>query len=74
MLGRTNNEVSNIVTQIRDILTVDVEADGRVFDSQSIRAEMRVTVDGIEQPDNSIPLIDDHQEHRAEVKRPVAGG
>lgn len=39
MLGRTNNELPNIVTQIRDILTVDVEADGLVFDSQSIRAE-----------------------------------
>ncbi|MFH0727924.1 MAG: nucleotidyl transferase AbiEii/AbiGii toxin family protein [Pseudomonadota bacterium] len=39
MLGRTNNEVPNIVTQIRDILTVDVAADGLVFDSESIRAE-----------------------------------
>ncbi|MFH0728214.1 MAG: nucleotidyl transferase AbiEii/AbiGii toxin family protein [Pseudomonadota bacterium] len=74
MLGKTNNEVSNIVTQIRDILTVDVEADGLVFDSKSIRIEMRVTVDGIEQPDRPIPLVDHHQEHRAEVKMPVAGG
>ncbi|HSW62809.1 MAG TPA: glycosyl hydrolase family 65 protein, partial [Dissulfurispiraceae bacterium] len=33
-----------------------------------------VTVDGIEQPDGSIALVDDHQEHSAEVRIPVAGG
>jgi cellobiose phosphorylase len=35
-------------------------------------AEMRVTVDGIEQPDKTIPLVDDHREHWAEVRIPVA--
>ncbi|MBN2060772.1 MAG: cyclic beta 1-2 glucan synthetase [Deltaproteobacteria bacterium] len=30
--------------------------------------EMRVTVDGVEQDDKDIPLIDDHQEHSVEVK------
>ena len=27
-----------------------------------------VTVDGIEQPDNTITLLDDHQEHSVEVR------
>jgi cellobiose phosphorylase len=36
--------------------------------------EMRVTVDGIEQHDKTIPLVDDHKEHRAEVRIPVTGG
>jgi len=31
----------------------------------------RVTVDGVGQPDNTIPLIDDHQEHYVEVNIPV---
>jgi cellobiose phosphorylase len=30
--------------------------------------EMRVTVDGIEQPDQTIPLVDDHKEHGVEVR------
>jgi hypothetical protein len=34
---------------------------------------MRVTVDGIEQHDKTIPLVDDHKEHRAEVRIPVTG-
>jgi cyclic beta-1,2-glucan synthetase len=34
----------------------------------------RVTVDGVEQPDNAIPLVDDRQEHSVEVRMPVAGG
>jgi cellobiose phosphorylase len=33
--------------------------------------EPRVTVDGVGQPDNTIPLIDDHQEHYVEVNIPV---
>jgi hypothetical protein len=33
--------------------------------------ETRVTVDGVGQPDNTIPLIDDHQEHYVEVNIPV---
>jgi hypothetical protein len=27
-----------------------------------------VFVDGVEQPDNAIPLLDDHQEHSVEVR------
>ena len=30
-----------------------------------------VTVDGVEQPDNAIPLLDDHREHSVEVRIPV---
>jgi len=33
-----------------------------------------VTVDGVEQPDRAISLVDDHQEHTVEVRIPVAGG
>jgi hypothetical protein len=33
--------------------------------------ETRVTVDGIDQPDNTIPLVDGHQEHYVEVSIPV---
>lgn len=44
MLGRTSNEEAYIIAQIRDILTVDVEADGIAFDPDSIRAE-RITDD-----------------------------
>jgi hypothetical protein len=29
-------------------------------------------VDGVEQPDRAIPLVDDHQDHSVEVKIPVA--
>jgi len=32
--------------------------------------EMSVTVDGIDQPNQSIPLVDDRQEHSAEVRVP----
>jgi len=35
--------------------------------------EMRVSVDGIEQPDKTIPLVDDHNEHWVEVRSPVTG-
>ena len=44
MLGRTSNEETDIITQIRDILTVDVEMDGLAFDPDSIQAE-RITED-----------------------------
>jgi hypothetical protein len=30
-----------------------------------------VTVDGVEQPDRSISLVDDHKEHSVEVKLSV---
>jgi cyclic beta-1,2-glucan synthetase len=36
--------------------------------------ETSVTVDGVEQPDDTIPLIDDRQEHSVEVRIPVAEG
>lgn len=39
MLGRTSNGEADIVAQIRDILTVDVEVDRLAFDPDSIRAE-----------------------------------
>jgi len=42
MLGKTSNEEADIVAQIQDILTVDVETDGLIFDSDSIQAE-RIT-------------------------------
>ena len=35
---------------------------------------MRVTVDGVEQPDKIIPLVDDHMEHKAEVRIPRTEG
>jgi len=35
--------------------------------------EMRLSVDGIEQPDTVIHLIDDRKEHKAEMKIPVSG-
>jgi len=44
MLGLTNNDSTAIIAQIRDILSVDVEADGLTFDPDSIQAE-RITED-----------------------------
>jgi len=37
-------------------------------DDAGQRGAMRVTLDGIEQPEPIIPLVDDHQEHTAEVR------
>ena len=34
--------------------------------------ERSVTVDGVERPDQAIPLVDDHQEHSVEVSIPAA--
>jgi hypothetical protein len=39
MLGRTSKEETNVVAQIQDILTVNVEADGLAFYPDSIRVE-----------------------------------
>ena len=39
MLGKTSNEEAAIVLQIRDILAVNVAADGLAFDTDSIQAE-----------------------------------
>ena len=44
MLGKTGNEETNIIVQICDILAVEVDPDGLVFDSESIRTE-RITED-----------------------------
>ena len=44
MLGRTSNRETNIIAQARDILSVDVEPDGLVFDLQTIQTE-RITED-----------------------------
>jgi hypothetical protein len=44
MLGKTGNEEANIIVQICDILAVEVDPDGLVFDSESIRTE-RITED-----------------------------
>ncbi|MBL7224903.1 MAG: hypothetical protein ISS59_02100 [Desulfobacteraceae bacterium] len=56
MLGRTSNEESDIIAQIRDILAVDVEADGLAFDADSIQAE-RITEDA---DDEGIRIRLDH--------------
>jgi len=40
MLGKTSNKEADIVAQIQDILTVDVETDGLTFDPDSIQAEL----------------------------------
>jgi len=34
---------------------------------------MRVSMEGIEQPDQTIPHVDDHKEHWVEVRMPVKG-
>lgn len=44
MLGKTGNEEENIILQIKNILAVEVEPDGLIFDSRSIRTE-RITED-----------------------------
>jgi len=44
MLGRTSNEEVDIVAQIREILSVDVKADGLAFNRDSIQTE-RITED-----------------------------
>ena len=44
MLGRTSNEEADIIVQIRDIVSVDVEDDGLAFDPDSLQAE-RITDD-----------------------------
>jgi len=44
MLGRTSNEEAHIVAQIREILTVNVETDGLVFDPATVQTE-RITED-----------------------------
>jgi cellobiose phosphorylase len=45
-----------------------------VLQTPAANGEMHVIVDSIEQHDKTIPLVDDHEEHWAEVRIPVAGG
>lgn len=44
MLGRTNNEESSIIAQVRDVLAIPSQEDGILFDADSIEAE-RITED-----------------------------
>ena len=46
MLGKTSNDETEIVAQIRDILAMDVEPDGLTFKADSIQAE-RITEDAV---------------------------
>jgi cellobiose phosphorylase len=43
-----------------------------VLQTHTGNGEMSVTVDGVEQSDQAIPLVDDHKEHTAEVRIPGA--
>jgi len=43
-----------------------------VLQTTAANAGMTVTVDGVEQDDKAIPLIDDRQEHRVEVRMHLA--
>ena len=45
-----------------------------ILQTHAAKDEIKVTVDGVEQDDDSIPLVDDHKEHRAEVRIFVAQG
>ena len=42
-----------------------------VLQTRAGNGEMSVTVDGVERPDQAIPLVDDRQEHYVEVSIPV---
>ena len=44
-----------------------------VLQTRAGKGEMIVTVDGVEQHEKAIPLVDDHQEHSVEVRIPSAG-
>ncbi|MFI5342166.1 MAG: glycosyl hydrolase family 65 protein, partial [Candidatus Methylomirabilales bacterium] len=43
-----------------------------VLHARAGNGEMGVTVDGVEQRDKAIPLVDDRQEHSVEVSIPAA--
>jgi len=43
-----------------------------VLQTRAGNGEMSVTVDGVERPDQAIPLVDDRQEHSVEVRIPAA--
>jgi len=42
-----------------------------VLQTPAGNGDMRVSVDGIDEPDKTISLVDDHKEHRVEVRIPV---
>jgi len=44
VLGRTSNDEAGVIALIQDVLYLEVEADGLVFDPESVRAE-RITED-----------------------------
>ena len=44
-----------------------------VLQTHAGNGKMRVNVDGIDQPDGTIPLVDDHKEHWVEMRIPVKG-
>ncbi len=44
-----------------------------VLQTRGGNGETSVTVDGVERPDQAIPLVDDRQEHSVEVRIPAAG-
>ena len=44
-----------------------------VLQTQTGNDEMSVTVDGVEQHDKAVPLVDDHREHSVEVRINAAG-
>jgi cyclic beta-1,2-glucan synthetase len=43
-----------------------------VLQTPAGNGEMRVSVDGVQQHDKAIPLVDDHEEHWVEVRIPEA--
>ena len=45
-----------------------------ILQTHAAKDEITVTVDGVEQDDDSIPLVDDRKEHRVEVRIFVAQG
>ena len=45
-----------------------------VLQTQTGSDEMSVTVDGVEQHDKTVPLVDDHREHSVEVRINATGG
>ncbi len=47
LLGQTRNEEVNVLAQIRDVLAVEVDPDGLVFDRDSVRTERIVGVETV---------------------------
>jgi len=53
------------------LLTDFLDAREETIPEGAGNGEMSVTVDGVERPDQAIPLIDDRQEHSVEVRIPA---